>query len=125
MMIFGWLWLLLVPLAIVAVVLAARGGDRGDDSRRRAAEDALARRYAEGEIDEQEYRERSATLTRMHPQRRYTSSWLLAIALGAIALLITGLLWGGMGSGRMWNTMGRHMGWTSSSQVIDITPGRS
>jgi nitrite reductase (NO-forming) len=118
-MFFGWFWLLLVPLAIVAVVLVARSGDGGDDSGRHAAEEDLARRYADGEIDEQEYRERSTTLTELRPRRGQTSWWPLAIAIGAIILLIAGLLWGGMGSGRMWNTTGRHMGWTSSNRAVD------
>ncbi len=114
-MFFGWLWLLVVALVVVITVLAIRGRERDDDTGRRAAEDALARRYASGEIDEQEYRARSATLTEVRPRRAETSWVPLAIAVGAIVLLIAALVWGGMGSGWMWNTMGSHMGWTSAT----------
>ncbi|CAN5869365.1 hypothetical protein BH23ACT10_BH23ACT10_25450 [soil metagenome] len=136
MMVFGWLWPLMVVLVVVVIVFTVRGRDGdGDDSR--AAAQALARRYAEGEIDDEEYRQRSATLTASRPPRPWQSSWWpLAIAVGAIALLVAGLLWGGMGSGWMWDTAGRHMGWTSSTQtsgnaaqpyadatVVDVTAG--
>jgi len=122
MMFFGWLWPLLIVAAIVAIVLAVR--DRGrDDDGLRDAEQALARRYAEGEIDENEYRQRAATLTAARPRTTQQAWWPLAIAVGAIILLVVALLWGGMGSGWMWNTMGRHMGWTqsASTQTGDAT----
>lgn len=111
-MVFGWMWPLLVIVVIVAVALVVQDRGRGDDSR--AAEEALARRYADGEIDEDEYRTRSATLTAVRPRHGARSSWWwpLAIAIGAIVVLIVGLLWGDMGSGWMWDTAGRHMGWT-------------
>jgi uncharacterized cupredoxin-like copper-binding protein len=115
-MVVGWFWALLV-VVIVAIALGLRDRDRGDDDSR-LAEQELARRYASGAIDEDEYRERSATLTAVRPHRRAQSSWLpLAIAVGAIVLLIAGLLWGGMGSGWMWDTMGGHMGWTRSTRT--------
>jgi len=118
-MVLGWLWPLLVLIVIVAVALAMRDSGRGDDDSG-AAEEALARRYAEGEIDADEYRARSATLTAVRPRQTRQSSWLpLALAIGAIVLLIAALLWGGMGSGRMWDTMGRHMGWTQTSRTTD------
>ena len=111
-MFFGWLWPLLLLGVLVAVVLAMRdlGRDGGDDGTR-AAEEALARRYAEGEIDEDEYRRRVATLTQGRPRSSQQSWWPLAIAVGAIVLLVAALLWGGMSSGWMWDTMGRQMGW--------------
>lgn len=117
-MFFGWLWPLLIVAAIVAIVLAVRDRDSGgSDDAHRDAEQALARRYANGEIDEDEYRQRAATLTATRPRRTQQSWWPLAIAVGAIILLIVALLWGGMGSGGMWNTMGRHMGWTQSTSA--------
>jgi uncharacterized cupredoxin-like copper-binding protein len=120
-MFFGWLWPLLIVAAIVAVVLAVRDRGGGDEAHR-DAEQALARRYAEGMIDEDEYRQRTATLTETRPRSTQQSWWPLAIAIGAIVLLIVALLWGGMGSGWMWDTMGRHMGWTqSASQTGDAT----
>jgi uncharacterized cupredoxin-like copper-binding protein len=115
-MFIGWLWPLLIVAAIVAIVLAVRDRDRDrDDDGLRAAEQALARRYAEGEIDEDQYRQRAATLTAARPRTTQQSWWPLAIAVAAIILLIVALLWGGMGSGSMWNTMGRHMGWTQAA----------
>ena len=119
-MFFGWLWPLLIVAAIVAIALAIR--DRDDDDHR-DAEQALARRYAEGEIDDDEYRQRAATLTAARPRSTQQPWWPLAIAVAAIILLVVALLWGGMGSGRMWNTMGRHMGWTqsASAQTGDAT----
>lgn len=119
-MFFGWLWPLLIVAAIVAIALAIR--DRDDDDHR-DAEQALARRYAEGEIDDDEYRQRAATLTAARPRSTQQPWWPLAIAVAAIILLVVALLWGGMGSGWMWNTMGRHMGWTqsASAQTGDAT----
>lgn len=108
---FGWLLPLLVVAVIVAVVFAVRGGGGRPD---REAEQALARRYAEGDIDEEEYRERAANLSASRPRRSSQSTWALAIAVAVIVLLVVALLWGGMGSGWMWDTMDRHMDWTQS-----------
>lgn len=116
-MVFGWFWPVLVIGVVVAVAVAVRDRDAGDDDAR-AAEHTLARRYADGEIDVDEYRERSAMLTSIRPRRTVQSSWWpLAIAVGVIVVLVAGLLWGGMGSGWMWDTAGRHMGWTRSTQT--------
>lgn len=116
MMFFGWLWPILMVVGIVAVVLALR--DRGRDGDDSGAEQALARRYAAGDIDQQEYRERSVALSASRPGRSGSSSWWpVAAAVGAVGLLVTWLLWAGMGSGWAWNTMGRHLGSTGASQT--------
>jgi uncharacterized cupredoxin-like copper-binding protein/uncharacterized membrane protein len=116
MMVFGWLWPILIVAAIVAIALAVRDRVGGDEAHR-DAEQALARRYAEGEIDDDEYRQRTATLSSARPRSTQQSWWPLAIAVGVIIVLIVALLWGGMGSGGMWNTMGRHMGWTQAASA--------
>ncbi|MFI1379714.1 SHOCT domain-containing protein [Embleya sp. NPDC020886] len=69
----GWSWvwgsmmMLLLLAAIVAVVwFLVRGTSRGrgpSDSAGSSAIEVLARRYARGEIDTEEYRERLAVLT--------------------------------------------------------------
>lgn len=119
MMFFGWLWPVLLVVGIVAVVLAVRDRAPGGDNH--GAEQALARRYAAGEIDEQEYRERSATLSRLRRGRTGSSWWPVAIAVGVVVLLITWLLWAGMGSGWAWDTMGRHMGWAGTDRTTGST----
>lgn len=76
----GWGWLgmiassvLLVALVVAGIVVLARAGQRGSRTAgvpsAPSAEDLLAERFARGEIDEDEYRTRLATLTgaRRHP----------------------------------------------------------
>ena len=73
----GWMWggwilmsLVMVvfwALVITAIVLAIRylwgqPPDPGQSSSARAAEDVLAERFARGEIDDDEYRQRMTTL---------------------------------------------------------------
>ena len=58
--IFPLTWLLIVATVVTLVVVSARR--RGRLSGQRAGERRLAERYAAGEIDEQEYRARLATL---------------------------------------------------------------
>lgn len=140
-MFFGWLWMLVPLLVIIAVVVAVlRGRDTAGGVDRHAAEQALARRFADGEIDEQEYRERSAAIGEMRSRDPSRQWWPLAIAIGVIVLLVTGLLWGGMGwggmgSGWMWGASGSHMGWArtqatgtavqpyASAPKVEITAG--
>ncbi|WP_331772428.1 hypothetical protein OG948_53900 (plasmid) [Embleya sp. NBC_00888] len=69
----GWMWvwgsllmLLLIAVIVAVVWLLARGpslGHRASESRGSSATEVLALRYARGEIDTQEYRERLAALT--------------------------------------------------------------
>ena len=74
----GWGWftvvlgmLLLAALVAAGVVLLARVGQRRAGTSPapspRAAQDLLAERFARGEIDEDEYRSRLATLTGARP----------------------------------------------------------
>lgn len=76
----GWGWfgiiagsVLLVALVVAGIVVLARAGQLGSRTARvpsaPSAEDLLAERFARGEIDEDEYRTRLATLTdaRRHP----------------------------------------------------------
>ena len=70
----GWGWfgmiagsVLLVALVVAAIVVLARAGQRSSRTAvvpsSSSAEDLLAERFARGEIDEDEYRTRLATLT--------------------------------------------------------------
>lgn len=76
----GWSWfgmiatsVLLVALVVAGIVVLARAGRQGSGTplapSAPSAEDTLAERFARGEIDEDEYRSRLATLTdaRRHP----------------------------------------------------------
>ena len=65
----GWgiFWMVLSMSVILALVWAAlrafmAEGDRGDRREPRGAKDVLAERFAKGEIDADEYRERLHTL---------------------------------------------------------------
>lgn len=66
--------LLVLSLLVVAAVLLARAGRRPPPSPTapppRSAEQMLAERFARGEIDEEEYRGRLATLTGTKAGRR-------------------------------------------------------
>ena len=74
----GWLWgglglLLLLGLLVAVVVLVARGSGAasGASADRRGVEDALAvlrRRYAEGDIDEEEFERRRTRLLETTPE---------------------------------------------------------
>jgi putative membrane protein len=59
-------WILLLGLIVLGVLLLVRLGRRTSDSptapARESAEQVLAERFARGEIDEDEYRRRLATL---------------------------------------------------------------
>ena len=61
-------WALIIGLAVAAAVYVARsgsdGGSSGERSGSRRARDLLDERYARGEIDTEEYRERLAELER-------------------------------------------------------------
>lgn len=64
-----WLWWIFwIALAVFVVwaLVSAVGGDRSKEQprqpERETAEEALRRRYADGEIDEEEYRERLRVL---------------------------------------------------------------
>jgi putative membrane protein len=62
--VFPVLWALVVAAIIVTVVTTGRR--RADLSGPRAGESRLAERFASGEIDEQEYRERLAVIRDRH-----------------------------------------------------------
>lgn len=71
----GWgiLWMILAWGAIVALVwVAIRAFAGGGDSSepRRSAKDVLAERFAKGEIDADEYRERLTVLEANAPKKR-------------------------------------------------------
>jgi putative membrane protein len=59
----GFMWIFWI-LIIVAVVflLKAGGGDRGSDERHETALEILEKRYARGEIDEEEFQRRKREL---------------------------------------------------------------
>ena len=60
-----WLWWIFGIALIVAIVWAiARATSRSDDNVSPSAEEILKRRYARGEIDENEYRRRLEDLRR-------------------------------------------------------------
>ncbi|WP_020682366.1 SHOCT domain-containing protein [Marinobacterium rhizophilum] len=61
----GWgmlLWLLLLLLVLWAFVRLLLGRDSSDRSRQKTARDILDERFASGEIDEDEYRNRLKVL---------------------------------------------------------------
>lgn len=65
---FGWLFMFLVVVGVIAFVVVLRGRSR-DDGRKRStpdidALDILDARYARGEIDSNEYKKRRADLDR-------------------------------------------------------------
>jgi uncharacterized cupredoxin-like copper-binding protein len=122
----GWLLLLLLIVligAVVGVVSSATGDrDAGDRARQ-----LLRERLATGDIDEQQYRERSELLgsaTRSGPSTR---TWLpiMLVALAVLVLLL--LLVSGMGMrGGGWSgPMDRHMGWSSSNHMGGMMGQRS
>lgn len=61
-----WIFWLVVAGFLIWAVVSAVGGDGSTDapprSERESPEEALRRRYADGEIDEEEYRERLRVL---------------------------------------------------------------
>lgn len=60
-----WLWWILpVLLIIVTVWLIGRGASRGNGRAGESAEERLKRRYADGEIDREEYETRLKVLRR-------------------------------------------------------------
>ena len=62
---FMWLWWIFGIALIVAIVWAiAQATSRGDNNGSPSAEEILKRRYARGEIDENEYRRRLEDLRR-------------------------------------------------------------
>jgi putative membrane protein len=78
----GWGWfamivgsILLVALVVAVIVALARIGQQSPQvaPRRRSAEELLADRLARGEIGEDEYRSRLATLTGSEHRRKSTT----------------------------------------------------
>lgn len=59
-----WPFLPIVPILIIALVWFVVGRGRGRLAARRSGETVLAERYARGEIDEHEYRQRRTVLRR-------------------------------------------------------------
>lgn len=119
MMFFGWFWMVVPVLIIAAVVLAARSrDDSGNDRGRRVAEQTLAQRYASGQIDQQEYRQRIAVISETSPQTptRPERQWWLMITITVIVLLVGGLLWAGTGPNWRWG----HMGWNQTTQTSGV-----
>jgi putative membrane protein len=54
-----WVWWILGIALVVAVVwVIARAGGRGQEPRHESSEEILKRRYANGEIDHEEYERR-------------------------------------------------------------------
>jgi putative membrane protein len=71
MMMGGWLFMVLLPIVVVALVIWAlsasgrgfwAGGDQ--DAKQRSALQLLEERFARGEIDREEFERRRAILTR-------------------------------------------------------------
>ncbi len=61
-MVLFWGVVILGIVALVRYLTRSSQPDAGADARRRTAEDVLSERFARGEIDEQEYHSRLATL---------------------------------------------------------------
>jgi len=62
----GWTWLIGLVFLVVVIWIVARmfGGSAPPGGRTDSADEILERRFANGEIDEEEYRSRKAALHR-------------------------------------------------------------
>ena len=92
------------------------------------ARSILDGRLAAGEIDEAEYRERTAVLGHDDRRSNHGSPWALVVGIAAIAvavaLLVTAVSSSMPAMGR-WGPMGGHMGSMSTDGHMDTMTGRS
>lgn len=108
----GWfvpILVLVLVLVGVAVALALTRGTGGQDRGR--AHEILRQRLAAGEIDRDEYRQRTEMLGPEVDTGSSARRWLPVVLAGVAVLLLLGLLVGGAGwsSGGWWGPMGGHM----------------
>ena len=118
----GWLLMLLLLVLIGAAVAVATSmnGDRDDGGDR--AQLLLRERLAAGEIDEQQYRERSELLGPTARPGPSTRPWL-PIALVVLAVVVLVLLLGsgpGLRGGDWWGRMDGHMSLSAPDHMGDM-----
>ncbi|HZJ25802.1 MAG TPA: cupredoxin domain-containing protein [Acidimicrobiia bacterium] len=111
-----------VTVTVVATTRAVtqhRVGDRSTAPEANQAQRVLAERFATGEIEVSEYRERRALLEQANttsgpvPNRARLP---VALATALVVVLVAAVIAVGVaaGSGDWWGMMGRHMGWSGS-----------
>jgi plastocyanin/uncharacterized membrane protein len=110
----GWfipMVVLILLLVGVAVALAMSRGTGGQDQGQGRAHEILRQRLAAGEIEPDEYRQRTEMLGPEAGTGSSVRRWLPALLAGVAVLLLLGLLFGGAGwsSGGWWGPMGGHM----------------
>lgn len=124
----GWFVVVLILVLVgVAVALASNQGTGGHNQTR--AHDILRQRLAAGEIDPDEYHERTEMLGSEDRTSTSVRRWLPAVLAATAVLLLLGLLFsGGWSTGGWWGPMGGHMDgmWgqrTSQSVAPDAVDG--